>query len=125
MVNSNHTHTPRGIKGVYYMIFNFLKSVPSISTKELESILSSKIQLIDVRSPAEYQQGHLPFSKNIPLNRVQSFKPKHSNQPIYVMCQSGVRSKSASRILQKKGYEVKSVRGGMSQWSGSIKGGNK
>ena len=105
------------------MLFNFLKSVPSISTKELEGLLTRKTQLIDVRTPAEYQRGHVRFSQNIPLNRIPSFKPRQSEDPIYVMCQSGARSSRASRMLQKQGYNVVNVRGGMSQWTGPINGG--
>ncbi|MEY8445655.1 rhodanese-like domain-containing protein [Enterococcus ratti] len=91
------------------------QTIKSISTTELKGKLHASIQLIDVRTPAEYQQGHIKQAKNIPLQQIMSFKGKQE-EPVYLICQSGMRSKQASKILKKMGYEVINVRGGMNQW---------
>ena len=87
----------------------------SISTTELKKKLKNPIQLIDVRTPMEYRGGHIKQAINIPLQRIVSFKGKQS-EPVYVICQSGMRSKQASKELKKMGYDVMNVRGGMNQW---------
>lgn len=47
--------------------------------------------------------------------------PQH--QPVYVICQSGMRSKKAVRQLKKQGISAIHVKGGMHQWNGPIQGG--
>ena len=70
--------------------FNCLKT-PSISTKELQSRLSKEITLLDVRTPSEYRAGHIPQAINVPLNKIPAYN-KSANE-VYVICQSGMRSK--------------------------------
>lgn len=80
-----------------------------------------EITLLDVRTPSEYRAGHIPQAINVPLNKIPAYN-KSANE-VYVICQSGMRSKNAAKILARKNYHVINVRGGMSQWSGQIKGG--
>lgn len=102
-------------------MFNFLKGIPTISTSELSERLSKDIKLLDVRSPAEYRSGHIAKAVNVPLNKIDTYNGKEKQ--VYVICQSGMRSKKAAKVLSKKGYEVTNVRGGMSQWNGKVRGG--
>ena len=94
---------------------SLFQTVKSISTAELKEKLNGSIQLLDVRTPAEYRGGHIRQAKNIPLQRILSFKGKQE-APVYVICQSGMRSKQATKELKKTGYDVINVRGGMNQW---------
>lgn len=103
-------------------MFGFFNKVPSISTKELQEKLKKSIVLLDVRTPSEYRSGHIAKAKNIPLNKINSYQGS-SAETTYVICQSGMRSKRAAKMLQKNGYQVVNVRGGMSQWNGQIQGG--
>ena len=98
----------------------FFKKVSSISTKDLEKNLVEKAQIIDVRETHEFQGSHIPGAKNIPLGKIANFSPKGKT---YVICQSAIRSKKASKLLTKKGYDVVNVRGGMMSWGGAKKGG--
>lgn len=102
-------------------MFEFLKGVPTISTVELSQRLSKDIKLLDVRSQVEYRSGHISKAVNIPLNKIDTYDGKEKQ--VYVICQSGMRSKKAAKVLIKKGYEVTNVRGGMSQWNGKVRGG--
>ncbi len=43
-----------------------------------------------------------------------------TNETLYVICHSGVRSKMAAKKLKKKGYDVVNVQGGMSAWTGKV-----
>ncbi|MCQ9209119.1 rhodanese-like domain-containing protein [Granulicatella seriolae] len=103
-------------------MFGFFSTVPSISVNMLQEKLKDKINLLDVRTPDEYRLGHIAKAKNVPLNMLDGYKGS-STEELYVICQSGMRSKKAAKILQKKGYNVVNVRGGMSQWTGQIRGG--
>lgn len=103
-------------------VFSLFRKIDSVSTKELLKEVQNNIQLIDVRTSNEYQVGHIKQAKNVPLQKIESFKGNFG-QEIYVVCQSGMRSKQASKILSKKGYQVKNVRGGMNQWSGEVRRG--
>ncbi|EUJ21049.1 rhodanese-like domain-containing protein [Listeria aquatica] len=96
------------------------QKIPSIHVTELAELKGPII--VDVRENHEFQAGHIPRAKNIPLVKIASYEPQGK---IYLICATGMRSKRAAKILLKKGYEVINVRGGMSQWQGAIKGGAK
>ena len=100
------------------MFFLFTK-VDSISTLELEEKLKTQIQLIDVRTPGEFRRGHIKNAKNVPLNEIGQFSPI-KDKKIYVICQSGARSKLAAKKLKKRGFDVVNVQGGMHAWRGKI-----
>ena len=72
--------------------------------------------MIDVRSPQEFKEGHLPGAINIPeyeIRKVKNEMPK-LNQQIVVYCQYGGRSKNAYNMMKKMGYtNVYSLKGGL------------
>ena len=72
--------------------------------------------LIDVRSPQEYRMGHIPGSRNVPLETVHSL-PEEKDTPIYVYCQSGSRSRRAARILKNLGFSSVTDLGGITSWT--------
>ena len=79
--------------------------------------------VLDVRSMAEFKDGHIVNAINISLNglgnNVKQIE-KHRDKPIVTVCRSGSRSGSACAILRKHGFEnVKNLRGGMLAWENS------
>ena len=100
------------------MFFLFTK-IDSISTIELEQKLKEDIQLINVRTPAEFRRGHIKNAKNIPLNKISSYTPV-ADKKTYIICHSGARSKLAAKKLKKRGFDVVNVQGGMHAWRGKI-----
>ncbi|GGC76800.1 rhodanese-like domain-containing protein [Enterococcus wangshanyuanii] len=102
-------------------MFSFFNKT-SIDLSELQQKLDMKSEIIDVREKSKFQAGHIPGAKNIPLSKIGSYSLK-SEQPIYVICQSGLRSRQATKILRKKGIQAFNVKGGMSRWSGAVRGG--
>lgn len=81
------------------------------------------VQLIDVRSPGEFSQGHIPKAKLIPLNdlprRHQELK---KSGDIILYCLSAARSKRGARLLVELGYEnVYNMEGGISRWPFDMK----
>ncbi|CAH0345708.1 Sulfurtransferase [Bacillus sp. CECT 9360] len=82
-----------------------------------------KAQLIDVREPNEFEAGHILGARNIPLTQLKTrLKELRTDKPIYLYCQSGLRSGRAAQMLHRKGYkELYHLKGGFKQWSGKIK----
>ena len=64
--------------------------------------------IIDVRTPGEFQGGHIKGSKNIPLNTIgnQIESIKKLNKPVIACCASGMRSSQATSILKSNGIEA-------------------
>ncbi|MGX7199320.1 rhodanese-like domain-containing protein [Enterococcus nangangensis] len=103
-------------------MFSFFKRIPSITTGDLATTIKPTTILLDVRTPAEYRAGHIQQAQNVPLQKIGSYQ-KNLKETVYVICQSGMRSKQAAKILTKKGYPVINVRGGMNRWTGPVSGG--
>ena len=100
-------------------MFHFFTKVESISTAELEKRLKTNIKLLDVRTPAEYNGGHIEGAQNIPLGQIGHYS-QSKEEKLYVICHSGVRSRLAAAKLRKKGYDVVNISGGMRTWTGKI-----
>ncbi len=82
-----------------------------------------KAQLIDVREPNEYEAGHILGARNIPMSQLKNrLKEVRPDKPVYLYCQSGLRSGRAAQLLHKKGYkELYHLKNGFKQWTGKIK----
>ncbi|KJU95708.1 rhodanese-like domain-containing protein [Streptococcus gordonii] len=100
-------------------MFHFFTKVESISTAELEKRLKTNIKLLDVRTPSEYNRGHIKGALNIPLGQIDRYS-QSKEEKLYVICHSGVRSRLAAKKLKKKGYDVVNVSGGMRSWDGNV-----
>ena len=76
--------------------------------------------LIDVRTPMEFQSVHAEGARNVPLDRLdpaQVFQGRQSTESVYVICRSGGRSRRACELFQSAGHlNVVNVDGGTSAW---------
>lgn len=72
---------------------------------ELRNIINNNAFLVDVRTPGEFAEGHVPGSVNIPLDTIPMqlplFKDKNN---IVVFCRSGMRSAQAKGFLEQQGF---------------------
>lgn len=89
--------------------------------KAIES--TEKKQIIDVRTPEEFNSGNIENAQNINIY-ASDFESKieslDKNTPIFVYCKSGGRSANASQILQEKGFKkIIELKGGMMAWEQS------
>lgn len=107
-------------------VMDYFKPVSSWTAQKvrefLESAGSGEYSLVDVRQPWEYEQGHLPGARLIPVgqiaDRVQELEP---DKTTIVYCGAGVRSRAAAAILDRAGFrEVHSMAGGMNAWPGLV-----
>jgi glyoxylase-like metal-dependent hydrolase (beta-lactamase superfamily II)/rhodanese-related sulfurtransferase len=97
-------------------------SIPQISVNELKQKLatSEDLQVVDVRRPAEYGNGHVPRALNAPLatlDRVAAELPFEKDKPTAVICAGGYRSSAAASLLEKLGFtNLLNVAGGTGAW---------
>ena len=71
------------------------------------------VVLIDVRTVCEFSRGHIDGFKNIPVDELRErISEIEKGKPVYLICQSGLRSYIASRILEGNGYETYNFSGG-------------
>lgn len=71
------------------------------------------VTLLDVRTVGEYSRGHIEGFRNIPVDELREHLDEiEKGKPVYVICQSGLRSYIASRILEGNGYETYNFSGG-------------
>lgn len=99
----------------------------AISADEYEKKMASypDVQLIDVRTPKEYERGHLPNARNIDVNADdfdEQVAALDKNRPVFVYCKSGHRSANASGKLQEMGFkQVFGLDGGIMGWEAAGK----
>ena len=71
------------------------------------------VTLLDVRTVSEYDRGHIEGFKNIPVDELRERLDEiEKDKPVYVICQSGLRSYIGTRILEGNGYEAYNFSGG-------------
>ncbi|MCO7180935.1 rhodanese-like domain-containing protein [Lactococcus formosensis] len=103
-------------------MFGLFTKIKSITTTELAAHLRNnqiKEEIIDVRESYEYKKGHIRRARNIPLNQVSTAQ-LDTNKKYFVICQSGMRSKKACKVLSKMNYDVINISGGMMAWQGKV-----
>lgn len=103
-------------------MFDFFKRDDSkvINVNDMDNLIG-KVELIDIREPYEYRSGSLKTAKNIPMGNLLANPEKYlvKDKSYYIMCQSGARSGSAARNLNKQGFNVINVSGGIGSYVGS------
>ncbi len=80
------------------------------------------VELIDVRTPVEYFEVHVPMARNVPLDvldpqNVLQTRDSNASEPLYVICRSGSRANQACQKFQNANFEnVINVEGGTLAW---------
>lgn len=78
--------------------------------------------LLDVRTPQEYGEGHIPGSVNLPLQEINRIDEvvQEEDTPLFVYCYSGARSGQAVHALKRAGYTSVTNIGGISGYRGKV-----
>ena len=78
--------------------------------------------LLDVRTSEEYRGGHIPGSKNVPLQAIDkiAFVTENKDTALFVYCHSGARSRQAANLLQRMGYTNVTDIGGIAAYAGKV-----
>lgn len=98
----------------------------SITVDEFEKKLTNgDAQLVDVRTPEEFNQGYLKGAVNYNINSAEfedQVAKLDKNKPVMVYCLSGGRSSSAADVIAGKGFkEVYNMQGGIIKWNAANK----
>jgi rhodanese-related sulfurtransferase len=94
---------------------SLLKKLFGGTSVDFKTLVKEGAMIIDVRSPAEFNGGHVKGAVNIPLQAIQSsFNKIPKNKVIITCCASGMRSGSAKSLLKAAGYNVHNGGGWMS-----------
>ncbi|MFC4558790.1 rhodanese-like domain-containing protein [Virgibacillus kekensis] len=101
------------------------KNVVTILTEDQFREGYRKAQLIDVREPQEFKNGHILGARNIPVTQMkQRLIEIRKDKPVYLYCANGTRAARAAQLLHKKGYEdINQLKGGFKKWNGKVKQG--
>jgi rhodanese-related sulfurtransferase/rubrerythrin len=107
-------------------IIDYFRKISCWSPEQIREFISKRgpdeYTLIDVRQPGEYETGHLPGARLIPVGEV----PDHIGEldpekTTIVYCAAGVRSRAAASILERSGFsDVYSMEGGIRAWQGLV-----
>jgi hydroxyacylglutathione hydrolase len=91
----------------------------AVATNDLERLLDDDdVQIVDLRTRAEWEAGHIPGVPNIPLQQLADRMDELPRDKRLVLhCQSGARSAIGSSVLQAAGFDVLNVLGGYGEWA--------
>jgi rhodanese-related sulfurtransferase len=110
--NVNTTKTDSGVP-------NVAADIKDVSPAEVQpAVAKAYSQFVDVRTPEEYLEGHAERAVNIPLDTLSAnLDQLEKNEPVYLICQTGNRSRKAAEVLKAAGFNnVNNVAGGTTAW---------
>jgi rhodanese-related sulfurtransferase len=96
----------------------FTRTASTDATTLAERLDDRAVHILDVRQPAEWRHGHIRGAQNLPLLQLKShLATLPRDKTIVTVCASGHRSNAAARTLQRAGYQVENLKGGMHAWT--------
>ena len=97
-----------------FIIDNISKGLKQWHLKDLEQLpKDGSVTLLDTRTVEEYNRGHIDGFRNIPVDFLRDqIDEIETGKPVYVICQSGLRSYIATRILEGHGFDAYNFAGG-------------
>ena len=92
--------------------------MPHVTTADLATAQATgPVQVVDVREPSEFVNGHVPGAASIPMGQlVDRLTELDRTKPVFVICQSGGRSSAMTDVLSHHGFDAHSVDGGTAAW---------
>ena len=97
-----------------FMIDNISKGLKQWHLEDIHKLsCDENVILLDTRTKSEYSRGHINGFRNIPVDELRErIDEIDAGKPVYVICQSGLRSYIATRILEGYGFEAYNFAGG-------------
>ncbi len=97
----------------------FAKPYESVHPQQVGALLDDRrAVLLDVRERQEWQAGHAPAARHIPLAELPiRSRELPAGRPVVTVCRSGGRSARAAAMLAAEGHEVFNLAGGMAAWA--------
>jgi len=112
-----------------FMVFNYGCKEKEVATSQIEVISPVEmqeisqiegVQLVDVRTPEEYEEGYIEGFQNIDFfsdTFTQEIEKLDKSKPVIVYCRSGRRSADCAKQLKEKGFvKIYDLDGGITKW---------
>ncbi|MBS2028134.1 MAG: rhodanese-like domain-containing protein [Deltaproteobacteria bacterium] len=101
-----------------FVAFTVFKRLGQIGGERAHALVQSGAKLVDVRTPSEFQAGHIPGAVNVPLQELGSRAGSlgEKTRPVVLYCASGARSAMARSRLKGLGFTQVFNLGAMSRW---------
>ncbi|MCF1191512.1 rhodanese-like domain-containing protein [Mangrovimonas sp. AS39] len=98
-----------------------IEGIDVLEISEYKKAIQDNVQLVDVRTPEEYQRGTIKNALNLDYFDQGSFREGFAkmdkSKPVYVFCRSGQRSFNAAKVLKKMGFiQIYDLKGGYLAW---------
>lgn len=94
--------------------------VAQVDVAQLPAEFGDSVVLLDVREDDEWQRGHAPDARHIPMGDVPArLDDLDREAELYVVCHAGGRSQRVAQYLVAQGYQAVNVSGGMLAWAGA------
>jgi rhodanese-related sulfurtransferase len=95
----------------------FSKPYTKVTAAQAAALVEEGAVLVDVREPYEWQSGHAPKARHIPLGQLANrHRELPAGRPVVTVCRSGARSARAAAFLAREGRQVSNLAGGMHAW---------
>jgi rhodanese-related sulfurtransferase/rubrerythrin len=107
-------------------LVDYFKPVSTMTAEEVRALLrerdAASYNLVDVRQPGEYESGHIPGARLIPVAELPDrLDELDRSMPTITYCRAGVRSRAAAAIIEGAGFpQVRSMSGGINAWNGLV-----
>lgn len=107
-----------GVFAAVVIAFQIFKRMGQVSSQQARQLVKDGARLVDVRTPGEFNAGHIPGAVNVPLQelgaRLKQLGAKE--KPVVLYCASGSRSSMAMSVLKNAGFQQVFNLGGMGRW---------
>ena len=92
--------------------------MPEVTPADAKQLVDGGAQLVDVRTEPEFEAGHVPGARHIPLETLDSDPASlDRDQPLVIYCRSGDRSGMAADAFAASGWDAHSIEGGLLAWA--------
>lgn len=92
-------------------------TLPTVNVIEAKQLITQGAQLIDVRENHEWESGHVPTAKHIPLGTLPTLIDEIDRSiPTILCCRAGSRSSRATTFLIEQGFNAINLDGGITEW---------
>ena len=99
------------------------QQVPTVTVPDVPAELPESTVLLDVREQDEWDAGHAPQARHIPMSELAGrLEELPADQDVLVICRSGGRSARVTAYLNANGWDARNVDGGMQQWAATGRG---
>lgn len=96
------------------------QGLSNVSAADAVRLINKGALVVDIRKPEEFQAGHIVNARNVPLEQLEhdpQLLSKKKNRVVLTVCDSGLTSARAAKLLRKAGFEaVFSLKSGLTGW---------